>query len=62
MGLIIMADAGTTDMGTNAITEEVTITDAIITPVITLGTTLSSEEFQFRSFLLFLLFHSQAFN
>jgi hypothetical protein len=61
-GLIIMADAGTTGRGTNAITEEVTITDAITTPVITLGTTLSSEGFRFRSFPLFPLFHSPAFN
>ena len=49
-------------MGTNAITEEVTITDAITTPVITLGTTLSLEGFRFRSFPLFPLFHSPAFN
>ena len=60
-GLIIMADAGTTGMETNAITEEVIITDGITTPVITLGTTLFSEGFRFR-FLLFPLFHSPAFN
>ena len=60
-GPIITADAGTTVTGTDAITEEVIITDAITTPVITQGTTLSSEDFRFR-FLLFPLFHSPAFN